>query len=293
MGIFSSYWNAVSNALTNKVNLSMNQLTNATNLKLAKQQNDWNLAQWNRENEYNSASAQVQRLLDAGLNPNLVDGAGGANQLQSANLANQVPATMNPAHMDFDMIDKALAIEDLKLRKLKTEKEAEKTGAETKKIYQDTSQALEMFPYLKDKAQWEEKSAASQAHVDEATVQYRIREMYLNQEVRDKVLTLTQEQINEVRKRCDLIASQTAGQDKDNAFRQLEIDFSKKMGFPLNCAAGQLLLGYICDSQVVQTKIKGELSGGIGFDGFGIKAGGSYERESKKFNNPLWRNANP
>lgn len=293
MGLFSDFFNAVSTAQTNMVNWRINQANNAANLRLAKQQNDWNLAQWNRENEYNSASSQVQRLLDAGLNPNLVDGAGGANQLQSANLANQVPATMNPAHMDFDMIDKALAIEDLKLRKLKTEKEAEKTGAETKKIYQDTSQALEMFPYLKDKAQWEEKSAAAQAHVDEATVQYRIREMYLNQEVREKVLTLTDEQINEVRKRCDLIAKQTDGQEKENAFRQLEIDFSKKMGFPLNSAAGQLLLGYICDSQVVQTKIKGELSGGIGFDGFGLKAGGSYERESKKFNNPLWRNANP
>ena len=31
---------------------------------------DWNLDQWNRENEYNSPKAQMQRMLDAGINPN-------------------------------------------------------------------------------------------------------------------------------------------------------------------------------------------------------------------------------
>lgn len=31
---------------------------------------DWNLAQWERENEYNSPEAQMQRMLDAGINPN-------------------------------------------------------------------------------------------------------------------------------------------------------------------------------------------------------------------------------
>lgn len=287
MGIFSSFLNAMSQQETNLMNYTINRMNNAANYQLAKKQNDWNVAQWERENEYNSARSQVQRFLDAGLNPNLVDGAGSASSLTSAPLANQVPATLNPVVTDFDLINTGIALEDLKLRKLKTEKEAEKTGAETKKIYQDTQQAFEMFPFLKDTAQWQEKSAASQAHVDEASVQYRIREMYLNTEVRNKVLTLTDEQINEVRQRCDLIAKQASREEKENIFRQLEIDFSKKMGFPLNSAAGQLLLGYICDSRVVQTKIKGELSGGIGFNGFGIKAGGSVEQDKKDFKNPL------
>lgn len=48
-----------------------------------------NLAQWNRENEYNSPEAQVQRLIDAGINPNAISGdvsgnlAGSSPQMQT------------------------------------------------------------------------------------------------------------------------------------------------------------------------------------------------------------------
>lgn len=49
------------------------------NLKLAQMQNQWNVEQWQRANDYNSPSAQVQRLRDAGLNPNLIYGNGLSN----------------------------------------------------------------------------------------------------------------------------------------------------------------------------------------------------------------------
>ena len=39
---------------------------NRENLRL---QNQWNIEQWNRENDYNSPKAQVQRLIEAGINP--------------------------------------------------------------------------------------------------------------------------------------------------------------------------------------------------------------------------------
>ena len=85
---------------TNKANLAISRETNAYNYLLASKQNDWNIEQWNRENEYNTPSAQRQRLLDAGLNPNLMlDGgdAGNARGLDSANYANAQPVTMeNP-----------------------------------------------------------------------------------------------------------------------------------------------------------------------------------------------------
>lgn len=82
---------------TNKANLAISRETNAYNYLLASKQNDWNVEQWNRENAYNTPSAQRQRLLDAGLNPNLMlDGgdAGNARGLDSANYANAQPATM-------------------------------------------------------------------------------------------------------------------------------------------------------------------------------------------------------
>lgn len=44
--------------------------------KLINLQYQKNLEQWNRENEYNAPKAQMERLRDAGLNPNLVYGNG-------------------------------------------------------------------------------------------------------------------------------------------------------------------------------------------------------------------------
>lgn len=41
-------------------------------------QRDWAVADWNKQNEYNHPSAQMERLREAGLNPNLVYGSGNA-----------------------------------------------------------------------------------------------------------------------------------------------------------------------------------------------------------------------
>lgn len=93
---------------TNRANLAIARETNAYNYLLASKQNDWNVEQWNRENAYNTPSAQRQRLLDAGLNPNLMlDGgdAGNARGLDSANFANAQPTTMqNPAQEKLGML---------------------------------------------------------------------------------------------------------------------------------------------------------------------------------------------
>lgn len=93
---------------TNKANLAISRETNAYNYLLASKQNDWNIEQWNRENAYNTPSAQRQRLLDAGLNPNLMlDGGdtGNARGLDSANYANAQPTTMqNPAQEKLGML---------------------------------------------------------------------------------------------------------------------------------------------------------------------------------------------
>lgn len=59
-------------------------------------QNQFNLDMWNRQNAYNSPSSQVQRLMQAGLNPNLAYGqlgSGDAGPLQSsdANYKGEAP----------------------------------------------------------------------------------------------------------------------------------------------------------------------------------------------------------
>ena len=77
-------------AEANKTNLQIARETNASNQQLAEKQNRWNIDQWNRENEYNSASAQKQRLIDAGMNPMFSEVTPGiAQSVQSAPMANQ------------------------------------------------------------------------------------------------------------------------------------------------------------------------------------------------------------
>ena len=54
---------------TNQMNYKINQLNNQFNERMAMQQRDFQEKMWNKENEYNTASAQRQRLEEAGLNP--------------------------------------------------------------------------------------------------------------------------------------------------------------------------------------------------------------------------------
>lgn len=84
---------------TNAANVAMNEANNAANRELAELQNDWNLEQWHRENQYNSPSAQMERLVSAGLNPAAAAAAvtgGNSSSLQSAPLANQSASRIEP-----------------------------------------------------------------------------------------------------------------------------------------------------------------------------------------------------
>jgi len=65
---------------------------NSSNLKIARENRQWNLEQWNRENAYNTPQAQMQRYVDAGLNPNLIYGSGSA----SSGNAGAVPSSPIP-----------------------------------------------------------------------------------------------------------------------------------------------------------------------------------------------------
>ena len=84
---------AIGQASANRANIQIARENNQANQQLAERQNQWNIDQWNRENEYNSASAQMQRLQKAGMNPYFNEVTlGSASFVQSANLANQQAA---------------------------------------------------------------------------------------------------------------------------------------------------------------------------------------------------------
>jgi len=88
-GVVNSIFGSKSNREINRTNMKIAQMNNEFNAAEAAKnrdfmsaereaQNDWNLEQWNREKDYNSASAQRERLEEAGLNPYLMMSGGSA-----------------------------------------------------------------------------------------------------------------------------------------------------------------------------------------------------------------------
>ncbi|QCS36431.1 minor capsid protein [Capybara microvirus Cap3_SP_374] len=66
--------NIVGTVASAGIGMLSNAQTNRYNQELARLQNQMNIDQWNRENVYNSPQAQMARMKEAGLNPNLIYG---------------------------------------------------------------------------------------------------------------------------------------------------------------------------------------------------------------------------
>lgn len=67
--------------------------------KMMKKQYQYNMKQWNAQNEYNLPTNQMKRLADAGLNPHLVYGNGGATP--TASLASSASPGRGSSDIDF------------------------------------------------------------------------------------------------------------------------------------------------------------------------------------------------
>lgn len=93
---------------TNAMNYLMQQETNAQNYKIWQEQKQNNLDMWNLENQYNSASAQRERLEEAGLNPYLMMIGGSAGVAGSVDSAS--PPTMNAPTMNAPNLDNTYSL---------------------------------------------------------------------------------------------------------------------------------------------------------------------------------------
>jgi hypothetical protein len=75
-GVIGSGINFLSSAITNAQNRKFQQQENEKNRQfnamMAERQNQWNIQNWQMNNDYNSPANQKRRLLEAGLNPDLM-----------------------------------------------------------------------------------------------------------------------------------------------------------------------------------------------------------------------------
>ena len=97
---------------TNQMNYKINQMNNQFNERMAIQQRNWQENMWNKENAYNTASAQRQRLEEAGLNPYLMMNGGSAGVAQSAGSGTAASssgnAVMQPFQADYSGIGSSI-----------------------------------------------------------------------------------------------------------------------------------------------------------------------------------------
>lgn len=83
--------------LANEANKEIAHEANVYNRENLQMQNQWNIEQWNRENEYNSPAAQMQRYIEAGINP--LWAISGSSPGQAAHLESAEAAPAEVAHV--------------------------------------------------------------------------------------------------------------------------------------------------------------------------------------------------
>ena len=102
-------------------NLGTTALQNKYNKEQAALQNQYNIDMWNRQNEYNSPASQMNRLKEAGLNPNLMYGQGSTGNASSAPTQvapqKQAPEMAKLAEA-FDVIALMSSLEGLKKQRI-------------------------------------------------------------------------------------------------------------------------------------------------------------------------------
>lgn len=142
----------VGNFLGNKQAEKNQQKQNEFNAAEAQKTREWQEMMWNKNNEYNTPLAQVNRLQEAGLNPNLVYG-NGSMQNVSPMASSGAQASSTPFNdsiaarhaQNFDAIMRglqtAITMQELKNKKAEgknIESNTEKMNAETKESQQRT-----------------------------------------------------------------------------------------------------------------------------------------------------------
>lgn len=112
---------AIGSAIGGMFNLGTTALQNEYNKEQAALQNQYNIDMWNRQNEYNSPASQMNRLKEAGLNPNLMYGQGSTGNASSA--PSQVAPQKQAPEMAkfgqlFDAISLMSSLEGLKKQRI-------------------------------------------------------------------------------------------------------------------------------------------------------------------------------
>lgn len=210
-GLGQGVYNTLSSSHQNKLNRQFA-------LEQQRLQNQFNLNMWNRQNAYNSPAAQVQRLMQAGLNPNLAYGqlgSGDAGPLQSAdaNYKGEAPQS----NIDFQgsvqsIIDtqRADEIHQKQIEKMTLENEHQKY--ENLLLEADVDDLPEFKEYRKQKRE-QELETMKQTLANMKTA---------NEEMIESIKNLSED--THSKELSNYVKEHTLGADIEHILNQLDLD---------------------------------------------------------------------
>lgn len=200
-----------------------NQKIREYNLQLAREQNQMNLDQWNRENQYNSPSAQMKRLQDAGLNPDMMMGGGISNtSVSSPQMTSGAPASP----MDWSSLANKRSIGDAFSQSLQnklTQAQIDNINADTKKQGAETSILTDEASFKKSLLEGELKIQNGVIKINDATAAEKIQNVKESQQRCEFIQTQMSEVNATVQQIFNSIANDNARLDLEKAFSDANI----------------------------------------------------------------------
>lgn len=184
----------------NQANMELHMMDNNFNERMAEKANQWNIEQWNREvaqqdlnwqrdAEYNSASAQVERYREAGLNPTIMMQGQGAGSSSSQSVPHASSASASAAgaipmgkpdipYPDYNQVfgnlqsslnqfvDSTLKVEQVQGMKLDNERKQQQMLYELQQA-KNNARGTELENFLKEQ-EYQLKDALNTSLIDEA-----------------------------------------------------------------------------------------------------------------------------
>lgn len=218
---------AASAAIGAAGSLGSSLLSNSGNRRSQQRANKYNIDFWKMQNEYNNPTAQMKRLREAGLNPNMIYGASPTSATGNAGAI--APAKAAPYNVENPLKDitqfatvqqKNATTNNLEAQNTVLQQEAILKGAQASKIGIDTAKS--QFDYDLAKELRSTSLQAAQANLRDLQQNIIGKELdntFKNQGLKDNLLKIYYEAQN---------AQQNyEGTKLSNTLKQLEIDLRK------------------------------------------------------------------
>lgn len=218
---------------------------------------EWNEQMWHKNNEYNSASAQVQRMLQAGINPNTAFGNGyssaesaaptttpqaGSAASYSSSMASSILSALTDQNLKMAQIDNLKA--NTESTEINTKYIGKRATAEIAKIYSDIG-VNDFNKDLQERtfALFDKKTRAECDVMMETLNKLRNEnlEILKNIDLKDAEIQKIFSDIELNKKQGNKLDAETTGQNIDNAIQQIVLEFSDATDIPVGASEQQSL----------------------------------------------------